>query len=144
MSQYTLVYICISGFVLMYLQNKICWKSIRLCNISQNISLYHLVQRHIVPTVRVTVAGQPEAIGSDSRLCLFLALTSSHCQPEAADSEPWPLSESERRVSHGHDHCDGHWQARAQGLGSMSRSRVTGIATPAEDSMPQVTLKIRF
>ena len=36
--------------------------------------------------IRVTVASQ--ASGSDSRLSLITALTRSHGQPEAADSEP--------------------------------------------------------
>ena len=70
----------------MYLRkNKICW---RYLNISQDIAVYHLVQMHIVLRVTVTVAGQ--ASGSDSRLSLIPALTRSHCQPEAADSEPEP------------------------------------------------------
>ena len=50
-----------------------------------------------------------QASGSDSRLSLTPALTSSHCQPEAADLEPEPRSESERRVSHSHDRVRDVW-----------------------------------
>ena len=58
------IYCGISGCVLIYLRkNTICWKSTRYLEISQDIVVYNLVQRHIV---RVTVAGQ--ASGSDSRL----------------------------------------------------------------------------
>ena len=60
--------------------------------------------------MRVTVARQTS--GPDSRLGLITSLTRSHGQPEVADSEPEPRSESERWVSRGHDRRDG--QARAQ------------------------------
>ena len=69
--------------------------------------MYQVVQRHIV---RVAVAGQ--ASGSVSRLSLIPALTRSHGQPEAANSEPEPRYEYERQVSHCHDHRNS--QARAQ------------------------------
>ena len=56
-------------------ENKICWRRSRFLNIFQDISVCHLVQRHIV---RVTVAGQ--ASGSDSGSVwfrLWLAVTAS-------------------------------------------------------------------
>ena len=74
--------------------------------------------------MRVTVAGQ--ASGSDSRLSLFQALTRSHGQPEAADSEPEPRSESERQVSH-----HGHVTVTVR---PWLRLRVHVIVTPTEDS----------
>ena len=75
--------------------------------------------------VRVTVAGQ--ASGPDSRLSLIPALTRTHGQPEAANSEPESRPKSERQVSHGHDH-PGPVTVR-QGL------RLHLIVTPTEDTM---------
>ena len=64
----------------MYLRkNQICWKSTRYLDISQDIAVHHLVQRHIV---RDPVTGQVR--DSVSRLSLIPALTCSHGQPEAA------------------------------------------------------------
>ena len=51
------------------------------------------------------VAVAEQASGS-SRLSLIPALTCSHCQPKAADSERELRSESECRMSHSHDHRD--------------------------------------
>ena len=99
-NNYISIYCIKYGCVLKFLRkNKICWKSTIYLNTSQDISMYHVAQRHIV---RVAVAGQSS--GWDSRLSLIPALTRSHGQPEAADSEPEPWSESEPLGSHGHDH----------------------------------------
>ena len=76
------IYCSLSPCVLIYLRkNKICWKSTRCFNISQDISVCHLVQRHIV---MVTVAGQ--ARSSDSRLWFrhWLAVTASPKPPIGA------------------------------------------------------------